>query len=161
MTSALGRFVSAIVRETQTSRVLEIGTGCGRSAVHIARALRPDGLLITIERNVAIASVARRLFARHDCADKVSLIVGDPSRYLHKIAGPFDVVVQTGVDPAGFAALHERLLKLVAPGGVLITYNLNHAGSYNEMLTADRRLHTVRSHLDLGVAVSTLRSTPS
>lgn len=151
--------MSAKVRETQTSRVLEIGTGCGRSAVHIARALRPDGMLITIERDAAIASVARRLFARHDCADKVSLIVGDPARYLHKIAGPFDIVVQTGADPTRFEALHERLLKLLAPGGVLITYNLNHAGGYNEMLTADKRLHTVRSLLDLGVAVSALRST--
>jgi hypothetical protein len=87
----------------------------------------------------------------------VSLIVGDPARYLHKIAGPFEIVVQTGAEPMRFAVLHERLIALLKPGGALITYNLARAADYNEKLIADPRLETVNADLNLGVAISWLR----
>jgi predicted O-methyltransferase YrrM len=158
MTSPSGRFVTTLVRERHARRVLEIGSGTGRRSVRIARALPAEGLLITIEARSGCAQLARRLVARHGCASQVSLIVGDPARYLHKLAGPFDIVVQTASQATAPGTLHERLMKLLAPDGLLVTSNLGAADRYNEVLAADARLITRIIDVAGGVAISERRT---
>lgn len=97
-------------------RILEIGTGNGEATLQLARTLLPDGLLITMEQDASLAAEARRRFSDAGLADRISVIVGDPARFLHKLRGPFDLVVQRRADDA----LRARLQGLLAPGGVLI-----------------------------------------
>jgi caffeoyl-CoA O-methyltransferase len=156
MTSDLSRLLGMFVRAVDATRVLEIGTGAGASGLAIAEALPSDGMLITLERDAAHAAAARQAFATAGYAHKVSVMIGDASRYLHKIAGPFDLVFQDG-DVAQYAALHERIVGLLAPGGTLITHNISEAASYNEMLAADQRLNTATLNIGNGVAVSVRR----
>jgi predicted O-methyltransferase YrrM len=47
-------------------------------------------------------------------------MIGDANRYLHKVAGPFDLVVQNAAD-ADRAAMQPRLLALVRSGGLLVS----------------------------------------
>ncbi len=84
----------------------------------LAAALPPDGLLITMEADAARAAVARQRFGDAGVADRVSVIVGEPARFLHKIRGPFDLIVQNDSDDRD--GLHQRLMALLGPGGVLI-----------------------------------------
>ena len=100
------------------NRILEIGTGDGDGTLVLAAALAPDGLLITMEEDAAHAAAARQRFGDAGVADRVSVIVGEPARFLHKIRGPFDLIVQN--DPDDHDGLHQRLIALLAPGGVLI-----------------------------------------
>ena len=51
------------------------------------------------------------------------MIVGDASRYLHKVAGPFDVVFQDS-DKKLYEPMLDRLVALLRPGGVLATDNV-------------------------------------
>jgi predicted O-methyltransferase YrrM len=99
-------------------RILEIGTGDGDGTLALAAALPPDGLLITMESDPARATAARQRFSDAGVSDRVSVIVGEPGRFLHKIRGPFDVIAQN--DPDDRDGLHQRLMALLAPGGVLI-----------------------------------------
>jgi predicted O-methyltransferase YrrM len=99
--------------------VLEVGTGSGASAVSIARVLPADGMLITLERNPTRATEARALVAAHGLTDRVSVMIGEASRYLHKVAGPFDLVVQNASGPER-AAMQPRLLQLLRTGGLLV-----------------------------------------
>jgi hypothetical protein len=46
------------------------------------------------------------------------VIVGEPLRFIHKVGGPFDLIVHN--DPSDRDGLHERLMALLGPGGVLI-----------------------------------------
>ena len=147
--------LGVLVRVMRAQRVLEIGTGSGTTGVAMADALPADGMLITLERQADVAATARQAFETAGHARKVSVIVGDASRYLHKVGGPFDLVIQDG-DPELFGALHERLVMLLAPHGALITNNVAHGG-YNEMLSADSRLHTTVLTVGDGVAVSVRR----
>ena len=160
MTGEVTRLVAMFVRAVQATRVLEIGTGSGDSGLAIAQALPPDGMLITLERDAAMAAAARRAFAAAGYANNVTVMIGEASRYLHKIAGPFHVVFQDS-DPAQYDALHNRLVTLLAPGGTLITHNIREGGSYNEVLAADARLNTVILPLGHRVAISVRRTTPS
>lgn len=160
--SEVAALAAMFVRATGATRVLEIGSGTGESGLAIAAAQPLDGMLITIERNAEKAATARQAFATAKYGSRVSLVTGDPSRYLHKIAGPFGVILQNG-DRAQFAAVHERLISLLARGGTLITHGIGDpaSGGYNESLAADTRLSTVTLNLGDGVAISVLRPTTS
>jgi predicted O-methyltransferase YrrM len=109
--------LDAIARSVDAKRILEIGTHEGEATLQLASALPPDGMLITMEADAAVASKARQRFADAGYADRISVIVGVPSRFLHKVRGPFDVVSEN--DESG--AVHNRLLALLREGGVLIT----------------------------------------
>jgi predicted O-methyltransferase YrrM len=109
--------LDSIARSVAARRILEIGTHDGETTLQLAAALPPDGMLITMEANAAVAATARQRFAEAGYGDRISVIVGVPSRFLHKVSGPFDVVFEN--DASG--ALHDRLLALLREGGVLIT----------------------------------------
>jgi len=99
-------------------RILEIGTGDGDGTLALAATLAPDGLLITMEADATLAAAARQRCSNAGVSDRVSVIAGEPGRFLHKIRGPFDLIVQN--DPDDRDGLHERLIARLAPGGVLI-----------------------------------------
>jgi predicted O-methyltransferase YrrM len=115
---ATGAVLEILTRALGARRVLEIGTGNGDTAVAIAKALPQDGMLITLERNEARALAARTELERAGVAPRASVMIGEASRYLHKISGPFDLVVQHG-DRAQQEALRPRLLQLLRDGGLL------------------------------------------
>jgi len=100
------------------NRILEIGTGDGEKTLALASTLPPDGLLITMETDPAAAASARQRFSDAGVGDRVSVIVGEPRRFLHKIRGPFDLIVQN--DAGDRDGLHDKLIALLGPGGVLI-----------------------------------------
>jgi predicted O-methyltransferase YrrM len=158
-------------------RALEIGTAIGYSGLWIARALPPGGMLLTIEIDARRAAAARRTFERAGLGDRASVLIGDAARLLSKVAGPFDLVFNDG-DKLQYDALHDRLVALVRPGGLLVTDNVLWNGevvpghveepqrdpaataaiaAYNERLAEDVRLATAIVPLRDGVAISVKR----
>lgn len=95
-------------------RILEIGTGTGEGTLALAASLDADGLLITIEPDASLAAAARRRFAEAGYGDRISVIVGEPARFLHKIRGPFDLIVSRPD-----TNLRARLEGLLAAGGIM------------------------------------------
>jgi predicted O-methyltransferase YrrM len=104
-------------------RILEIGTCIGYSGIWLASALPRDGMLITMEKDEQRARVARANFERAGIADRVSIIVGDAQLKIVKVAGPFDLVFQDGAKPL-YGPLLDPLVKLLRPGGLLVTDNV-------------------------------------
>lgn len=133
--------------------MLEVGSGTGIVTRAIAERLPGNGLLISLERDAAAAASVRQLLADAGVSRNASVMVGDAKRYLHKIAGPFDLIVNDS-DAADYEALHDRLVRLLAPRGTLVTHNLKSAERYNEVLVRDARLATVALNIGEGVAVS-------
>jgi predicted O-methyltransferase YrrM len=115
-----GELLQILARRVAAKRVLEVGTGRGELALAIANVLPDDGMLITLERDQAKAARARELFAAHGVAARVSVMIGDASRYLHKVAGPFDLIVQNATD-AERAAMQPRLRALLRKDGLLVS----------------------------------------
>jgi predicted O-methyltransferase YrrM len=79
--------------------------------------LAADGILILMESDPVRAERARQAFLSSGLDRRVTVIRGEPRRMLHKLAGPFDVIVCNDAD----RALRDKLTALLAPGGVLIT----------------------------------------
>jgi predicted O-methyltransferase YrrM len=169
-----GSLLRALTRASGAGRALEIGTAIGFSGLWIATALSTSGSLITLERDPQRAAIARDHFANAGVADKVSVMIGDASRYLHKIAGPFDLIFQDG-DKRQYEPMLDRLVDLLRPGGVLVSDNvlwngevipgyvgapIHDAGdtaaiaAYNQRLSSDPRVLTTFLPVGDGVALS-------
>jgi predicted O-methyltransferase YrrM len=171
---ASARLLQSLVIATGARRVLEIGTCIGYSAIWMARVLPADGMLITIEADPDRAAAARENIERAGLGERISVIVGDASRYLHKVAGPFDLVFQDS-DKQLYEPMLDRLIALMRPGGVLASDNVLWSGEvvegyvsaprhdaddtaalrrYNMRLASDVRLITTILPVGDGVALS-------
>jgi predicted O-methyltransferase YrrM len=172
--AATARLLRVLIVSLGARRVLEIGTAIGYSAACMALAMPPDGLLLTMEMDPGRAATARENFARAGVEARVNVIVGDASRFLHKVAGPFDLIFQDGSKQL-YEPLLDRLVDRLRPGGVLVTDNVlwhgeavegfvdppqrderdtNAIRRYNDRLAADSRLFTTFLPLGDGVALS-------
>ncbi len=114
-----GALLHTLTRASGARRILEIGTAIGYSTLWMATALPDDGTLITMEYDAARAARAREHFAAAGCAGKTSVIVGDATRFLHKVGGPFDLIFQDS-DKKLYEPMLDRLLALLRPGGLLV-----------------------------------------
>jgi caffeoyl-CoA O-methyltransferase len=167
----------AVACAARPSRIFEIGTGYGYSSLHLARALAPGGVVFTVERDAARAAIARDYFAQAGVADRVNVMVGEATRLVHKVAGPFDLVVQDGSKDQYETTL-DRLIGLLRPAGVLFTDNILWQGDvipgfrteaahpadsidairrFSARLAADARVVTTFLPVGDGVAISVKR----
>lgn len=172
--AATARLLRTLVISLGARRILEIGAAIGYSATCMALALPADGQLLTMEMDAGRAETARQNFVRAGVDGRVSVIVGDASRFLHKVAGPFDLIFQDG-SKLLYEPLLDRLVDRLRPGGVMVTDNVLWHGEvvegfidpperdprdteairhYNDRLAADARLLTTFLPLGDGVALS-------
>lgn len=144
-------------------RILEIGTGEGETTQAIAGTLPPDGMMITMEIDPAAAGRARERLAASGHGERVSVMVGDATRFLHKIAGPFDLIFQDS-DEQRYDQMLDRVTDLLRPGGLLVANRV--AGTndseallaFRRRLAADARLHTAFLPVGSGVSISVRRT---
>lgn len=169
-----GALLHGLTRAIGATRVLEIGTAIGYSTVWMATALPPDGLLVTLERDHARATTTRAYLAEAGLDDRVNVMIGEADRYLHKLAGPFDLIFQDG-DKTSYGPMLDKLAPLLRPGGLLVTDNVLWDGevvpgftdrpqkkaddtaaiaAYNEQLARDPRFSTTWLPVGDGVAVA-------
>ena len=128
---ASARLLRTLVVATGARRILEIGTAIGYSAIWMAQAQPAGGLLISLEKDAGRAAAARANVARAELSERVSIIVGEASRYLHKVAGPFDLVFQDS-DKHLYEAMLRRSIELLRPGGLLVCDNVLWSGEVVE-----------------------------
>jgi predicted O-methyltransferase YrrM len=119
--------VGALLRVLATAigarRILEVGTCIGYSGIWLAGALPKDGMLITMEKDPDRARIAKENFERAGVSDRVSIMIGDAQLKIVKVAGPFDLIFQDGAKPL-YNPLLDPLVKLLRPGGLLVTDNV-------------------------------------
>ena len=152
-----GRLLEFIVWMLQPRLVLEIGTYSGYSALSMARALPPDGRIITLESNPEHATFARRHIERHG---RISVREGDGLQTIAALDGPFDLVF-IDANKDGYVDYYEAVLPKLAPRGLVVADNtLGHERNealarFNEHVTADAR--TVQVVLTVRDGVTLIR----
>ena len=173
-----GALLHTLARGCGATRILEIGTCIGYSTLWLATALPATGTAITMEYDAARAARARDHFAAAGYAERVSVIVGDAMRFLHKVAGPFDLIFQDS-DKQLYEPMLERLVELLRPGGLLVADNVLWNGEvipgfvrdkkysdkdtnaiidFSRRVARDARLYTSFLQVGDGVSVSVKRA---
>lgn len=148
----LGKFLDVMVRTCSARRVLEIGTLGGYSTIWMARALPPEGRVITLELEARHAEIARENLKAAGVLDRVEIRVGaalDSLRKLHADgAAPFDLVF-IDADKESMPEYLEWSLKLAQPGTVIIGDNVVRDGNVVDKDTTDPRVRGVQRFLKM------------
>ena len=136
-----GRMLYLLARMAGAVKALEIGALGGYSSIWIARALPPEGRLVTLEAAAAHAAVARANIARAGLAEKVEVRVGAALSSLPRIEkeglAPFDFVF-IDADKANNASYVEWALRLSRTGTVIVVDNVVRSGAVADRSSADR-----------------------
>ena len=142
-----GKLLFVLAKTMGARRILELGTLGGYSAIWLARALPPDGRLITVEADARHADVARRNFARAGVTSRVDLRVGrglDVLPQLHvERAGPFDFVF-IDADKVNYPHYLDWAIRLCHPGSLIVADNVVRNGKLIDGKSEDAAVQAMR-----------------
>lgn len=155
---ALNTFVPIIRKETQSflkvllmmkkpTRILEVGTAIGFSAILMSEYMPENGHITTIEKYEKRIPIARENFKRAGRESQITLMEGDALDVMKSLEGPFDFIF---VDAAKGQYIHylPEAVRLLASEGVLMSDNVLQDGDIIESRFAvERRNRTIHSRM--------------
>lgn len=128
VSAAHGKLLHLLARAVGARRILEIGTLGGYSAIWLARALPPDGRLVTLEIDSHHAATAHANLERAGVAGQVDIRVGAAIELLPKMrAGSFDLVF-IDADKENNPAYFDHAVRLARPGALIVVDNVVRRG---------------------------------
>ena len=166
--AAEGSLLHILAKSVGARRILELGTAIGYSGTWLARALTPDGQLLTVEGDPETAKIARGNFEKTGVADRVTILVGRAEEVLDDVEGPFDFIFND-IDKVGYPAVLGPCIERLRVGGLLVTDNVLWHGevarkdpapdtkairTYNDRLAKDPRMVAVITPLRDGVSIA-------
>ena len=123
----VGMLLQMLVASTRASRVLEIGTFTGFSALMMAQSLPREGELVTCECDPKALEIARAFFGRSEHGSKIRVLEGSALDGLRTVRGPFDLVF-IDADKASYTAYYEAALPLLSQSGLIAVDNVLWSG---------------------------------
>ncbi len=136
-----GEFIHLLVKATHATRILELGTSHGFSAIWIGLALEENGgNLTTIEIDRERHELARRHIAEAGLSHRVNLIRADAHAEVPRLQGAFDFVF-IDADKEGQVDYFNKLYpKKIIPGGMILVHNaIRQAGAMRDYLDMIRK----------------------
>ncbi|HXX67240.1 MAG TPA: O-methyltransferase [Polyangiaceae bacterium] len=127
-----GKLLFLLAQLQGARAILEVGTLGGYSAIWLARALPPDGRLVTLESDARNAAIARANITRAGLAGRVEIRVGRALDTLPQLlaekSGPFDVIF-LDADKENNPHYFEWALRLARRGSLIVCDNVVRDGS--------------------------------
>jgi predicted O-methyltransferase YrrM len=118
-----GVFLDEVVKSHRPSRILEVGTLVGYSAIRMGRHLKEGQKVICVELREEMASIARSNIAKAGLDDRIELKVGDALKVLPTIRGSLDMVFLDAVKEDYLDYL-KSIEKLLHKGSVVVADNV-------------------------------------
>ncbi|MCE3258400.1 MAG: methyltransferase [Bacteroidetes bacterium] len=122
-----GRLLSFLSKIAKPSRILEIGTYTGYSALCLAEGLIDAGKLITIDPNEETNRFARNYFNKSEYSTKIELLQGDALSLIPTLEHKWDLVF-IDADKKNYANYYDLVIGNVNPGGLIIADNVLWSG---------------------------------
>ncbi len=157
-----GKLLQMFAQLTKARRILEIGTLGGYSTIWLARALPPDGKLLSLEFEPKHADVARSNIENAGLSSIVEVRVGPALESLKKLVAdaiePFDLIFIDADKPNNPQYL-ELSLQLSHLGTLMILDNIVRDGELANADSTDDRVQGQRRTLELIAANPRLSAT--
>ena len=118
-----GKFLELISTLLRPRRILEIGTYTGYSAICMARGLRNDGLLITLEINDELNELSSAFFRKAGLEEKIRRINGNALEIIPTLNETFDLVFIDG-EKEEYVDYYRMVKQKLSPGAVIIADNV-------------------------------------
>jgi caffeoyl-CoA O-methyltransferase len=144
-----GQLMQLLVRAMGVRRAIEIGVFTGYSALSVALALPPDGILVACDVNEEYVSVARRYWKEAGVDSRIDLRMGPALDTLDALIGNgergrFDLVF-IDADKGNYWHYFERSLELLRPGGLIIIDNVLWSGKVADPASPDQDAQQIRA----------------
>jgi caffeoyl-CoA O-methyltransferase len=142
-----GQLLRLLVALTAASRVIEIGTFTGYSALAMAEALSPAGHIDTLELSPEHAAKAQEHIEAAGEAGRITIHVGVALDSLAALEGPYDLAF-VDADKSSYAAYYDALLPLMRAGGLIVADNVLRHGRILDDETDDPSITGMREFND-------------
>ncbi len=171
------RLLHLLTALKKPTRILEIGTAVGYSALTMFLGSGKKAQIVTIEKDEERFLIARNYFRNFGALSSIKPLCGDAEEVISTLMGPFDMVF---IDAAKSASRRyfDAVLPLAAPGALIITDNVLYGGrtakegepahkhrtgvkamqEYLDYLCHDERFYTAVLPVGDGVALTMLKS---
>ena len=160
--SVQGQIMRMLVQTSGASRILELGTFTGYSAICLASAMPEGGHLDTLEINDELEDLILEGFERAGLTDVIDLHIGDCKETLRRFreeGREYDLVYMDA-NKREYPEYYELIFDMVRPGGLILADNVLWDGKvcedpmpqdkqtlgiarFNDMVTEDRRVESV------------------
>lgn len=153
-----GKLLEMISLIVQPTYILEIGTFVGYSALCLAKGLKPEGELHTLELREETAAIARENFKKSTTGRQIILHTGIALELLSGLDKPWDLVF-IDADKPGYVDYYSLLLPRLKSGCLILADNVLFHGqvleeplkgknakaiqAFNELVLADERVDKV------------------
>ncbi len=118
-----GKLLSLLSCLLKPEQILEIGTFTGYSALCLAKGLKENGRLHTLDLNEEDAAIAKSYFARSSAKDKIILHIGDAKKIIPTLNEKWDIVF-IDADKTGYIEYFNLVVPFVKQNGLIIADNV-------------------------------------
>ena len=165
-----GQLLRMLVQMSGASRILELGTFTGFSAICLAGALPEGGHLDTLELNDELEDLISEGFDRAGVADTITLHIGDCKQTLRQLRNQVYDIVYIDANKREYNEYYELVFDMVRPGGLILADNVLWDGKvcmepvpqdqqtqaivrFNDAIASDKRVESVILPLRDGLSI--------
>jgi len=148
----VGQLIRFLIQIKQATRVLEIGTAVGFSAIFMSRIINdPNGYITTLERSPHMLEKAHSNLENYEHPTPITLLQGEATELLPRLTKPYDILFLDGAK-SKYQQFYQSAKKCLVPGGLIISDNVLHKGMTATDSLVVRRQRTIvremRAYLD-------------
>ena len=120
------RFLKLIIKTSNISKILEIGTFTGLSTLTMSLALPKDGSVISLDKNIKTNKIAKNFFKKANQEEKIKTIIKPALESLVELKEEnniFDMIF-IDADKENYQKYYDYSLHLVKKNGLIIVDNV-------------------------------------
>lgn len=154
-----GQFLTFLSSMLQPERILEIGTYTGYSAICLARGLKPNGKLITIDVNDELKEMVEQYLSKANVLASCEVLTGDAEKIIPTLNDKFDLVF-IDANKEAYIRYYDMVFEKLNVGGYILADNVlwsgnvikeenkwdrdtKHLVAFNEKISADIRTEKI------------------
>ncbi len=139
-----GKFLEFISTMINPERILEVGTFTGYSAICLAKGLKSDGVLFTIESNNELEDIIRKYIDLSGMDHQINLIIGDALIEIPKLNYKFDLAF-IDANKEQYIDYYSLVKEKLRPGGYIIVDNVLWSGKVFNNKNPDKETLAIQS----------------
>ena len=136
-------FLKVLLQIKKPTKILEVGTAVGFSALLMAKYTPEDTRIVTIEKYENRIPVAKANFQAAGMDHRITLLEGDALEILREMEDSFDFIFMDAAK-GQYIHFYPEVMRLLAPEGILVSDNVLQEGDLIEShFAVERRNRTI------------------
>ena len=143
------QFLQTIVKISNIKRILEVGSFTGFSAISMAQALPSDGILISLDKDLALNKKAKSFYEKAN-EKKIKQIIKPATESLKELMisnQKFDLIF-IDADKENYINYYDISIDMIVTGGLLIIDNVLWHGEVSDKSKNDKFTNIIRTFND-------------